>query len=119
MAHDALGATAHGMSSACPKLSARARAGRPDVGRHVCRGCGVATADRARLTGATAGGGGGGHFIGVSHRARCPVGAYQGGAPVLKASVRVAFWGALAMGITAMVGRLFGSGGVNPAVSHS
>ena len=35
--------------------------------------------------------------------------ARTGGAPVLKASVRVAFWGALAMGITAVVGRLFGT----------
>ncbi len=35
--------------------------------------------------------------------------ARTGGAPMLKASVRVAFWGALAMGITAVVGRLFGT----------
>ena len=35
--------------------------------------------------------------------------ARTGGAPVLKASLRVAFWGALAMGITAIVGRLFGT----------
>lgn len=35
--------------------------------------------------------------------------ARTGGAPMLKASVRVAFWGALAMGITAAVGRLFGT----------
>jgi VIT1/CCC1 family predicted Fe2+/Mn2+ transporter len=35
--------------------------------------------------------------------------ARTGGAPVLRASLRVAFWGALAMGITAMVGRLFGT----------
>jgi len=34
--------------------------------------------------------------------------ARTGGAPVLKASARVAFWGALAMGLTAAVGRLFG-----------
>ena len=32
-----------------------------------------------------------------------------GGAPVLKASMRVAFWGALAMGITAAVGKIFGA----------
>ncbi len=37
------------------------------------------------------------------------VSARTGGAPVLKASLRVAFWGALAMGITAIVGRLFGT----------
>lgn len=37
------------------------------------------------------------------------VSARAGGAPVLRASVRVAFWGALAMGITALVGRLFGT----------
>jgi vacuolar iron transporter family protein len=35
--------------------------------------------------------------------------ARAGGAPALKASTRVAFWGALAMGITAAVGRLFGT----------
>jgi vacuolar iron transporter family protein len=35
--------------------------------------------------------------------------ARTGGAPVLKASLRVAFWGSLAMGITAIVGRLFGT----------
>ena len=35
--------------------------------------------------------------------------AGTGGAPVLKASLRVAFWGALAMGLTAAVGRLFGT----------
>ena len=34
--------------------------------------------------------------------------ARAGGAPVLKASVRVTFWGALAMVMTAGVGRLFG-----------
>ena len=37
------------------------------------------------------------------------VSARTGGAPVLRASVRVAFWGALAMGLTAVVGRLFGT----------
>ena len=37
------------------------------------------------------------------------VSARTGGAPVRKASVRVAFWGALAMGLTALVGRLFGT----------
>ena len=35
--------------------------------------------------------------------------ARTGRAPVLRASVRVAFWGALAMGLTAGVGRLFGA----------
>ncbi|WP_199553818.1 VIT1/CCC1 transporter family protein [Sandaracinobacteroides hominis] len=37
------------------------------------------------------------------------VGAALGGAPRLKASVRVAFWGAVALGATALVGRLFGA----------
>ncbi len=36
------------------------------------------------------------------------VGARTGGAPVLKAVIRVTFWGALAMAITAGVGALFG-----------
>jgi vacuolar iron transporter family protein len=35
--------------------------------------------------------------------------AYAGGAPMLKGAVRVVFWGALAMAITAGVGRLFGA----------
>jgi len=34
-------------------------------------------------------------------------GAHAGGAPVTKAAVRVTFWGALAMGLTAGVGALF------------
>ena len=37
------------------------------------------------------------------------VSARTGGAPVVRASGRVAFWGALAMGLTAGVGRLFGA----------
>ena len=35
--------------------------------------------------------------------------AYAGGAPVAKGAIRVTFWGALAMGITAGVGKLFGT----------
>jgi len=35
--------------------------------------------------------------------------ARLGGAPALKASVRLAFWGSLAMGLTAVVGKLFGT----------
>ncbi|MCF7849077.1 MAG: VIT family protein [Kiritimatiellales bacterium] len=31
-----------------------------------------------------------------------------GGAPIVKGTIRVAFWGALAMGLTAVVGRIFG-----------
>lgn len=37
------------------------------------------------------------------------VAARTGGAPVIKATARVAFWGALAMGLTAAVGALFGT----------
>jgi VIT1/CCC1 family predicted Fe2+/Mn2+ transporter len=37
------------------------------------------------------------------------VSARTGGAPVGRASLRVAFWGALAMAVTAAVGRLFGA----------
>lgn len=36
-------------------------------------------------------------------------GAHAGGAPMVKAAVRVTFWGALAMGLTAGVGALFGA----------
>lgn len=35
--------------------------------------------------------------------------AYAGGASLLKGAMRVAFWGTLAMGLTAGVGRLFGA----------
>jgi VIT1/CCC1 family predicted Fe2+/Mn2+ transporter len=35
--------------------------------------------------------------------------AYAGGAPMVRGALRVAFWGALAMAITAAVGRLFGA----------
>ena len=37
------------------------------------------------------------------------VGARTGGAPVMRAVVRVTFWGAVAMAVTAMVGKLFGA----------
>jgi VIT1/CCC1 family predicted Fe2+/Mn2+ transporter len=37
------------------------------------------------------------------------VGAQAGGARVLRATVRVTFWGALAMAITAGIGKLFGT----------
>jgi vacuolar iron transporter family protein len=36
------------------------------------------------------------------------VGARLGGAPVMKAALRVAFWGVVAMGATALIGRAFG-----------
>ncbi|NTV95187.1 MAG: VIT family protein [Thiobacillus sp.] len=39
------------------------------------------------------------------------VAARAGGAPVVRASLRVVFWGALAMALTAGAGMLFGSGG--------
>ena len=37
------------------------------------------------------------------------VGARAGGANVWKATFRVTFWGALAMGLTAVIGALFGT----------
>jgi VIT1/CCC1 family predicted Fe2+/Mn2+ transporter len=37
------------------------------------------------------------------------VAAHVGGAPIVRGSLRVAFWGAVAMGITSLVGRLFGA----------
>jgi VIT1/CCC1 family predicted Fe2+/Mn2+ transporter len=36
------------------------------------------------------------------------IAAQAGGAPILKASIRVTFWGALAMALTAVVGQIFG-----------
>ncbi len=35
--------------------------------------------------------------------------AQSGGAPVMRSALRVAFWGAIAMGLTAAVGALFGT----------
>jgi vacuolar iron transporter family protein len=35
--------------------------------------------------------------------------AKLGGAPILRGAIRVTFWGALAMGVTALVGKLFGT----------
>lgn len=35
--------------------------------------------------------------------------ARAGGAPIIKSAIRVTFWGALAMGLTAAVGALFGT----------
>jgi VIT1/CCC1 family predicted Fe2+/Mn2+ transporter len=37
------------------------------------------------------------------------VGAKAGGAPILRAVLRVTFWGAVAMAVTAVVGKLFGA----------
>ena len=37
------------------------------------------------------------------------LGALAGGAPVMRAAVRVTFWGALAMGLTVAIGALFGT----------
>ncbi len=37
------------------------------------------------------------------------ISARVGGAPVLRAALRVCFWGALAMALTALIGRLFGA----------
>jgi VIT1/CCC1 family predicted Fe2+/Mn2+ transporter len=37
------------------------------------------------------------------------VGAKAGGAPILQAVLRVTFWGAVAMAVTALVGKLFGA----------
>jgi len=37
------------------------------------------------------------------------MGASAGGAPVLRAVIRVTFWGAVAMAVTALVGKLFGA----------
>jgi VIT1/CCC1 family predicted Fe2+/Mn2+ transporter len=44
----------------------------------------------------------------VSLAALGTIGARAGGAPVIKAALRVTFWGALAMALTAVVGLLFG-----------
>ena len=35
--------------------------------------------------------------------------AFTGGAPLLRSALRVTFWGALAMGLTAAVGAIFGA----------
>jgi VIT1/CCC1 family predicted Fe2+/Mn2+ transporter len=35
--------------------------------------------------------------------------AQLGGAPLVRSAIRVTFWGAVAMGATALVGKLFGT----------
>ena len=37
------------------------------------------------------------------------IGAKAGGADILKPTIRVTFWGALAMGVTAAIGAIFGT----------
>jgi VIT1/CCC1 family predicted Fe2+/Mn2+ transporter len=37
------------------------------------------------------------------------IGAKAGGANMLRATIRVTFWGALALGVTAGIGKLFGT----------
>lgn len=37
------------------------------------------------------------------------IAAYVGGASIVRGGIRVAFWGALALGLTSLVGRLFGT----------
>lgn len=37
------------------------------------------------------------------------IGAKAGGANMLRATIRVTFWGALALGVTAGIGKLFGA----------
>jgi VIT1/CCC1 family predicted Fe2+/Mn2+ transporter len=37
------------------------------------------------------------------------IGARTGGANILRATVRVTFWGALALGVTAGIGKVFGT----------
>jgi VIT1/CCC1 family predicted Fe2+/Mn2+ transporter len=37
------------------------------------------------------------------------IGAKAGGADILKPTIRVTFWGALAMGVTAGIGAIFGT----------
>jgi VIT1/CCC1 family predicted Fe2+/Mn2+ transporter len=37
------------------------------------------------------------------------IGARTGGANILPATVRVTFWGALALGVTAGIGKVFGT----------
>jgi len=37
------------------------------------------------------------------------IGAKAGGASMLRATIRVTFWGALALGVTAGIGKLFGA----------
>ena len=37
------------------------------------------------------------------------LGAFIGGAPITKAALRVTFWGAIAMALTAAVGAMFGA----------
>ena len=48
------------------------------------------------------------------------IGAWTGGADIIKPTIRVTFWGAFAMGLTAAIGALVGQGGLTPSAgAHS
>jgi VIT1/CCC1 family predicted Fe2+/Mn2+ transporter len=108
MAHDALGAHARdelGISeslTARPVQAALASAGTFSVGAAMPL-LTVLVAPQSRLMPLV---------FGISLIVLAALGvlaARAGGAPVIRSAVRVTFWGALAMGLTAFVGALFGT----------
>lgn len=108
MAHDALAAHARDelgiseLTSARPVQAAFASAGSFAVGALLPLGAAL-LAPRSALIPAVV-------LLSLLFLAALGVlGAYAGGAPRFKAALRVAFWGALAMALTAGVGALFGA----------
>lgn len=108
MAHDALGAHARDelgiteVATARPLQAAWTSAAAFSVGAALPLGMVVVT-PRAQVTGVV---------VGTALAFLVLLGALAartGGAPVGPAAARVAFWGALAMGLTMLVGRLFGA----------
>ncbi len=108
MAHDALGSHARDelgiseTSTARPGQAALASAATFSLGAAMPLSC-VLVSPAANLIPAVAG------SSLVFLAALGSLAAVAGGAPALKAGLRVAFWGAVAMGLTAGVGALFGT----------
>ena len=75
-AHDALGAHSRDELGRVRRRERAPRASRPDVGRKFRGRRRIASAHVVRRTGVTSGRRRGWHILGVSHRARCGVGAH-------------------------------------------
>ena len=107
MAKDALAAHAHdelGIS----EYHRAPRAGRTGLCRHVFDRCGHALADGRGIASRCACPHSVCCFTGISRPARCDRGE-SGRRSILRATARVTFWGALAMALTAGIGKLFGT----------
>jgi hypothetical protein len=79
------------------------------IGWRLCRWCGHASHGHCNCPGGGLDHSGRWHFAGISRVAGW-AGRTRGGAGVTIGALRVTFWGALVMGVTAGVGAFFGTG---------